>query len=387
MHENESKLEIKQPKMSPFYWILTLEVYSILFIIAIGIIVGPLYLAMKYHPLWYGVSLIGAIIAFLLIKFLYRSTKKRIWLNTHFNHYQLSSSGIKFKRYEELYKPPVEGNISLASIEKIYFGFYLFENYHANTESKINEAVPTYASLPGLLIQYKETNQRNLFLVPFNHMSSINGWLQFLRTHHFLSELKFIHFDLSMIASVEELESNHQESIYDMEYNRDIWEAFDKVITHIEDTIEEEKFGSTTTEELIEETKENPRGYTLKRSAFTTVLLLILSMYLYRFLINNGWQHEGNVWIPLIGSSIIGFIYFFLMAKPRWYHSILFYVLFFSFNLVFGISWEEDGKVSSIFTDTLAAVLIIQVPFIFIPFFITKTIHKQRRKSEQKELI
>lgn len=385
VYEYESKLEINQPKMSPFYWILTMEVYTILFIISIGIVIGPLYFAMKHHLLWYGVSLIGAIIAIFLIKFLYRSTKKLIWLNTHLSNYQLSSSGIKFKRYEELYKHPIEGKIPLASIEKIYFGFYLFENYHAYAESKINEAVPMYANLPGLLFQYQDSNQSKLFFVPFNHMLSIDGWLKFLRSHHSLIELKFIDLDLSMISSVEELERN-QDSIYNMEYNRDIWGAFDEVITRIEDTIEEnDEIDSTITEELVEEAKENPKGYSLKRSTFITVILLILSMYVYRFLIDHGWQNERNAWIPLIVSSLIGFIYFFLMAKPRWYYSILFYVLFFSFNLVLGIFWEEDGKVSSIFTDTLAAVLIILVPFIFIPFFISKMIQKRRKKKVERE--
>lgn len=385
VYEYESKLEINQPKMSPFYWILTMEVYTILFIISIGIVIGPLYFAMKHHLLWYGVSLIGAIIAIFLIKFLYRSTKKLIWLNTHLSNYQLSSSGIKFKRYEELYKHPIEGKIPLASIEKIYFGFYLFENYHAYAESKINEAVPMYANLPGLLFQYQDSNQSKLFFVPFNHMLSIDGWLKFLRSHHSLIELKFIDLDLSMISSVEELERN-QDSIYNMEYNRDIWGAFDEVITRIEDTIEEnDEIDSTITEELVEEAKENPKGYSLKRSTFITVILLILSMYVYRFLIDHGWQNERNAWIPLIVSSLIGFIYFFLMAKPRWYYSILFYVLFFSFNLVLGIFWEEDGKVSSIFTDTLAAVLIILVPFTFIPFFISKMIQKRRKKKVERE--
>lgn len=176
-------LEQRQPKMQPFYWILTFEVFTLGMLIGLALAIGPFILIYLWSSAGMAFTLMTVPLGLWMFIKIWRSLLTRIWENRNRNQYLLYEDRIEYEQWNREAREADSGQILLREIKDIYYGRYVLMESHAYKPSKMTEQVPKAELLPALYIIYSDGIRDRLLMVPFLDYMEANRWLGALAPH------------------------------------------------------------------------------------------------------------------------------------------------------------------------------------------------------------
>ncbi|MFM1653264.1 hypothetical protein ACI7RC_14315 [Brevibacillus sp. B_LB10_24] len=170
-------------RMEPFYWILTFEAMSFVFLLGIALIGGPIYLVYLYQS-WTYILLLLLLPGAWLVRFTIRYLRSAIRKNRLLNRYKLYEDRIEYRIYNHSENTVREDAIRFGQIDRVYVSKYISQYDYAYRKSKLREAQPVFRILPIIYIQYRDgMNKKRVLAVPFYENGETEIWLKELQNH------------------------------------------------------------------------------------------------------------------------------------------------------------------------------------------------------------
>lgn len=402
-------LEQRQPKMQPFYWILTFEVFALGMLIGLTLAIGPFILLYLWPSVGMAFTLLTVPLGLWMFMKIWRSLLARIWENRNRNQYLLYEDRIEYEQWNREAREADSGQILLREIKDIYYGRYVLLESHAYKPSKMTEQVPKAELLPALYIIYSDGIRDRLLMVPFLDYMEANRWLGALASHGIPLWLTYLVIHKPEDESVPDA-LKEEETREAAEFNGNIERQFRPFIER--KTREEQAAQAANPIPLLTEmNRSDPtdpasinNGQEAAKSPYAApvrpkrnflacighwgwVVFLVQAAAMWWLYSQAAGGHidPANVVYPFALLSLMSLLFFLVVKELRWPHMLVFWFLSMVTALLVELeagSMNENDPTYEMGANLLAASLLYGL-LIWIPFFGIKWLRRVREAGPQ----
>ncbi|WP_054958067.1 hypothetical protein [Paenibacillus dakarensis] len=325
--------EHQQPRMQPFYWILTFEMMTIAMLLGIALVAGPIVLLSLWPSGWMGLTLLALPFGLIIFIKSYRSLKERVWHNRHTNSYAMYEDRIEYIIWDRKTKEADQGSIEIRDIQEIYYGRHLQQYSYAYKKTTMTEKAPMFELFPVLHLIHKKGLQQKVLTIPFIEFMGANRWLEALASYNIPLWLSSIVVSDSADESLGDLLKGDEDkapAVFDGNIEREFR-------PYSEELISRESERELTDEELAEledqmKQLENAELEKKKKSALGNIgllawLVLPLQYGLSRWMMyeaDRGTINPEGMLYPVLMVVLTSILFFLLVKRMRWLQMIIY---------------------------------------------------------------
>ncbi|GIO93069.1 hypothetical protein [Paenibacillus lactis] len=378
--------EQKEPKMQPFYWILTFEAYSIAMLLGLGLIVGPVVLLLLWPSVWTWLSLLAVPVGIIMFVKLLKSLRKQVWANTHLDRYALYEDRVDYELWDPATGESEQGSVRLTDVVEMYYGRYVLQYSYAYKKTKMMERSPVVELMPVLYLIARSGMRERAIAIPFLDPMDANRWLEVMSGRNvplYLTSL-IIH-DFRDASVPQQLRSD--EDLKAAEFDGNIERDFRPYMEQLIEEEEQREYTEAELEELEHGMKllEYEEELRKRKSAFRGVGKLAWLVFPVQFAIgywlvrlaDNGSINPNNYAysISLLGSFSI--LFFILVKWMRWPQIIIFSLA--SLASFFFVDFSDiETDPSYIMSGSLLALSFMLLPLYGLVYLGIRRLRKDR---------
>ncbi|NMO94509.1 DUF4229 domain-containing protein [Paenibacillus lemnae] len=392
--------EQRQPKMQPFYWILTFESIIIAMVIGLALIIGPFILLSLWPSPWMWLTLLAIPVGLLMSFMLFRNLRQRIWLNRHNDRFAIYDDHVEYTVWDKETKESRQESVPIRDIKEMYYGRHVMMYSYAYKETKFRERAPMAELWPVLHLVYRGGAGDRLLTVPFGQPDEANQWLNVLfpkGIQMWLSNIVIQNPDDPYAIDILREEENRVSAEFDGNVERQFRPYMD---AQIEQERAQEHSRELTPEEeeilddeirQIEEMEKTRR----EKAVFVNIGSLAWMVFLLQF--GLGWWiirlaaecsiELDSFVIPGLILLGISMLFFLLVKRLRWQHMLVFWGASFLTWLVLDIAAgsEEEGSVLYEAGGALMGTSMLAPLGIWLTFLLGSFIRRRKDADRQEE--
>lgn len=400
--------EQRQPKMEPFYWILSFEVLAIGMLIGLAVAVGPFVLLLLWPSVWMAFTLLAVPLGLWMLIKIWRSLLTRIWDNRNRNQYLLYEDRIEYEQWDRETRKAASGRILLREIKDIYYGRYVLMDSHAYRPSKMMERVPKAELMPALYLIYSDGMKDRLLMVPFLGYVEANRWLEVLAPHGiplWLSDLVIHKPEDESLPDTLKGEELREAAVFDGNIERQFRPFLARKRR------ESEQAEHTAASPLSDINRSDPgapasnntgqeagkpvdaapvrskRNFLAGIGEWGWIVFLVQAgavWWLYSQA-DGGSIDPGNIMYPFALFFLMSIVFFLVVKELRWPHMLVFWILSVVTALIleFEAGTMNENDPTYEMGANIMAVSLIYVLFIWVPYFGMKWLRRAKGARTQ----
>ncbi|WP_018932946.1 hypothetical protein [Gracilibacillus lacisalsi] len=370
MESSKAMYQYVEKKFDPFWWITFSYIISVLFLLCITMVVGPIIVFSNNTNIWSVLLMLLVPLGIWLATRVFAYARGLIWRNNHLTTYKFYPDTIQLNKWENTYdREPTKMEVELSAIRKVVVAPYIINEYLTRHGTKHIEK--SYI----LYVIHEANSKKELLKLPFaSNYENINIWLTYFKKRNipvqFTTEVLFS-YERDVFTDqkrIRRLESNIHEIPIEHQGN---WKKQQKEVYR-------EWSRTYPPKEYIEPVE---KDNSLFRPIANAVLLSYALMLAITFglieLYKYGWFAEKNPWPIFVMFFVISLLFFFILRRVlRWYFMLVFIVNAFIFGIAMTMSFEEETQpiASEISVSVLGMAMLFPL-VVWIPYLIVKKIN------------
>ncbi|MDQ0172533.1 hypothetical protein [Paenibacillus tundrae] len=361
----------EQRRIQPFYWIFTQIMSGLGMLIALAMIVGPIYLVTIFTEEWLWLTLILLPLGLWLFYVLWRALRRYAWKNRHLDRVEMDDYQVRYIQWNPETQESEEDAFDRSAIQQVYMSRYTMKNAHFYQKANFGEHVMLYQFLPEIHIIYRQGMQNKICTVRFYEGAEAKAWLDELSSQEV--PLTFTMYSNAKLGT-EEFRAGLEEDPYLEEAS---WTG--NVLLQYESYHERRMkliLDRIDSARSVQRKRKQKRAARKNVKAFRNVgwAWLVFALQWGIAILLKEQAEQGNVnpvssLIPIVVYVVCGVLFGFLTTIFVWKH-VLIYCIFTAVNLIIiSVSFyaSDDMSAGARMLDTMGVVSFLGVLFVALP--------------------
>lgn len=376
--------EHEQRKEDTFWWVFYTITLSVGMLIGISFVIAPIVLFIIFKSVWLLLPFLLVPLGILMVRGIYKVSKKLIWKNNHLSSYTLKQDVIEFEDWLDQTDEPEIGSIRLTSIDYVVFSGYIVREMMRYRQglgpksSKITETAPI------IYVVYKANSGRKKVLtIPFHLKNDgLHTWLGYFQDHEV--PLKFAGYvlyrnDIKVMNDEERLGYfENDNKLLSFKFEGDWSKQMHHLLAAWDRTFDDVKVvdDSDQTEAMkADDQKISAKGWVIV--ALRTYPIFIIGFFMLILLDNKGIITDEGFWSGYVLMALTAALYFhFLQPYLNFTHMIRFsienVVICLLLSIIFEQTVAEDVSV------TISGASFFFPAIVWIPFLIVVSLKRNK---------
>lgn len=390
--------EQQQPRMQPFYWIATFEMYSLFFLFGLALAAGPFVVMNQWNNKWLWLLLVLVPFGLWVMFYSFISLRERTWQNRHRDQFRLYEDRLEYIRWDTRTKTSKEGTLPLSWINDVVYGRYSALYQYAYRKTGFREQVGLSELAPVLYIRYHDGFRQSVLPIPFITDIEVNQWLEKLLPRGLQLSLTSIAPD--ELFDEERLQSYLDENIdmKQVEFSghiaRDFQEYLDELIRAVKDKIygvdpEDAAEAHEPGEEVYQGALGTPMQWDSSSryagaAAWSMLIMQWVCAWAFIWLAERGNLQPDSVVVPVL-TMLMTSVWFFLLARSLTWKRMLTFSMASFFNVVIAAVTLSSGieqSPSDVAATHMTMGGMFFPLFVWIPYLIVRRIRRRREERQ-----